>query len=404
MKKVFSFYSRFLFFMFDLLKKQRKPFAVLALAVLPLLVSCGHEKPGPGVQRPVVEGVRTAEVRMMSVPSLYQTSGQVESKNSALVASKVMGTVTSMRVDRGQAVRKGQVLLTIEAGDAREKVAQAGQGLAQAVQAKKMADEQEALARTTYGRYKKLYDQKALSQQEFDEMSARLRMAGLRQQAAGAAVAQARAALAEAKTYLGYTVVRAPISGIVLDKKVDTGSMATPGAPLIALEEPSYRISASLDERLLGKVRKGTPVMVDMPAAGGRKTFPITQVTPGIDPATRTFNVKIALPYSAGLQSGLYVKIYVPYGQRNAVMVPEAAVGRRGQLQFAYAVGKNGVLELRALRTGQEYDGYVEVLSGLSPGERVTASGFEGLSEGDIIKEAQSGIKQAQSAKGANGR
>ncbi len=380
MRKVFS--SRFFVFLM--------PFSVLALVVIPLLASCGR-KSGPGragIQRPVIEGVKTDVVRMMRVPSLYETPGEVESKNSSFVASKVMGTVTSMRVDRGQAVRKGQVLLTIEAGDAREKVAQAQQGFEQAVQAKKMADEEKALAQTTYKRYKKLYDQKAVAQQEFDEMRTRLKMAGLRQQAAGAAVAQAGAALAEAKTYLGYTVVRAPISGIVVDKKADTGSMATPGTPLIVVEEPSYRISASLDERFLGKVRKGTPVMVDMPSEGGRKTFPITQVTPGVDPATRTFTVRIDLPYSAGLQSGLYVKLYVPDGVKNAVMVPKAAIGRRGQLYFAYTVSPDGILELRALRTGQEYDGYTEVLSGLNPGDRVTVSGFEGLREGDIIKEA----------------
>jgi multidrug efflux pump subunit AcrA (membrane-fusion protein) len=155
------------------------------------------------------------------------------------------------------------------------------------------------------------------------------------------------------------------------------------------LEEPSYRVTASLDERLLGKVKRGTPVEVDLPAEGGQKTLPITQVTPGIDPITRTFNVRIDLPYSAGLQSGLYVKLHVPYGEKSAVMAPKAAIGRRGQLQFAYVVGPNGILQLRALRTGHEYDGYVEVLSGLNPGDRVTVSGFEGLSEGDIVKEAK---------------
>lgn len=364
--------------------------AFLALVTLPLLASCGRGSTPerPGAQRPVVTGVKTAVVNMMPIPTLYETSGVVESKNSSLVAAKVMGTVTSMRVDRGQVVRKGQVLLTIEAADAHEKVAQAEQGLEQALQAKKMADQENALAQSTFDRYKKLYDQKAIAQQEFDEMSTRQRMAVLKQQAAAAAVAQARAALAEARTYLGYTVVRAPINGIVVDKKVDTGSMATPGTPLVVIEEPSYRISASLDERFLGQVKKGTPVVVDMPGEAGSKTYPISQVTPGVDPATRTFNIKIALPYSAGLQSGLYVKLDVPRGQRNAVMAPKAAIGKRGQLDFVYVVGQGGVLQLRAIRTGQEYDGYVEALSGINAGERVTVSDFDRLGEGVAIREA----------------
>ncbi|MDA8089781.1 MAG: hypothetical protein M0Z61_06125, partial [Nitrospiraceae bacterium] len=172
------------------------------------------------------------------------------------------------------------------------------------------------------------------------------------------------------------------------DKKVDTGSMATPGTPLVVIEEPSYRISASLDERFLGQVKKGTPVVVDMPGEADSKTYPISQVTPGVDPATRTFNIKIALPYSAGLQSGLYVKLDVPRGQRNAVMAPKAAIGKRGQLDFVYVVGQGGVLQLRAIRTGQEYDGYVEALSGINAGERVTVSDFDRLGEGVAIREA----------------
>ncbi len=368
--------------------KIRLVFAALAAAAL--VASCGGKiKPGSEkVQRRTVEGVKTATVQAMIVPSFYVTSGAVESKNSSLVAAKIMGAVTSVRVDRGQRVRKGQVLLTIEDADARQKVAQAGQAVQEAAQAGKMANEQKALAEVTYERYKRLHDEKALSDQEFDEVSTSRALAGLRAGQAAAALARARSALAEAGTYLGYATVRAPINGLVVDKKVDVGSMATPGTPLIALEEPEYRVSVSLDERFWGKAKRGVPITVQIPARGRGESekVPITEVTPMIDPATRSFTVKARLPFSPELQGGLYVNVLVPDGRKTAIMVPAAAIGRRGQMDFAYVVGGGGVLELRAVRTGKRYEGYVEVLSGLNPGERVTVSDFENLSEGEVLK------------------
>ncbi|MDA8388340.1 MAG: efflux RND transporter periplasmic adaptor subunit [Nitrospiraceae bacterium] len=371
----------------------KKSWVVLlaALSVAALVSSCGG-KIGPGsvkVQRRTVEGVKTGVVRLMTVPSFYRTSGMIESRNSSLVAAKVMGAVTSVRVDRGDRVRKGQILLTIEAAGARQQVAQARQAVLEAEEAGRMADEQKALADTTYMRYKRLHDEKAVADQEFDEVSTRRAVAGIQARRAGAALARAQAAFALAETYLGYATVRSPINGIVVEKKVDVGSMATPGAPLLVLEEPEYRVSVALDEHLRGKARPGMPLMVRVPGAALEETVPITQVTPWIDPMTRTFTVRARMPYSPLLQGGLYVKVLVPDGRKKAIMAPASAIGRRGELDFAYVVGKDGVLELRAVRTGSAYKNYVEVLSGLAPGDRVTVSDFDSLSQGLRLKAAR---------------
>ena len=362
-----------------------------AFSVAALLSSCGG-KIGPGsakVQRKTVEGVKTGLVRLMTVPSFSRTSGMVESRNSSLVAAKIMGAVTSVRVDRGDRVKKGQILLTIEAAGARQHVDQARQAVQEARDAAKMAHDKAALAGATYSRYKKLYEEKALTAQEFDEISTRRAVALTGASQANAALARAQAALAAARTYLGYATVRAPINGIVTEKKVDVGSMATPGTPLLVLEEPEYRIVAALDEHLLGKVKPGLSLMVRIPSAGIEDTVPITRVTPYVDPATRTFTVRARLPYSPMLQGGLYAKVLVPQGTKKTVMAPAAAIGRRGETEYAFAIGKDGVLELRAVRTGSTYKGYVEVLSGLRPGDRVTVSDFNNLSQGLRLVSAQ---------------
>ena len=334
------------------------------------------------MQRKTVEGVKTGLVQMMTVPSFYKTSGMVESRNSSLVAAKIMGAVTSMRVERGDRVRKGQILLTIEAAGARQQVDQARQAVLEAREAARMADEHKALADVTWTRYKKLYDEKALSAQEFDEVSTRRAVARAGASQAEAALARAQAAFAMAETSLGYATVRAPINGIVVEKKVDVGSMATPGTPLLVLEEPEYRVSVPVDEHLLGKAKPGLPITVRISGAGIEEKVPITEVTPWVDPMTRTFTVRARLPYSPMLQGGLYAKVLIPVGEKKTIMAPAAAIGRRGELDFAYVVGKDGVLQLRAVRTGSQYNDYVEVLSGLEPGDRVTVSDFDNLSQG----------------------
>ncbi len=368
------------------MRQNRLLLYILPAVVLAALASCSNKiHPGSaGVKRTVVEGVAASVAQSGEIPGLYQASGQVESRNSAMIAAKVMGAITSVRVERGQTVRRGQILLTIDDSDLRQKADQARQALAGAEKAAAMAKEDATLSETTFNRYKKLYDEKALSGQEFDEISAKRSVAQLQLQQANAAVAQARAAVKEALAYLGYSVLRSPINGIVVDRKVDAGSMATPGMPLIQVEEPVYRLAIPLDERFSGKIKVSSTIEYVDPVTGKRGPIRITQVVPAIDPATRTFMVRADLPPSeyASLRSGLYVRCFVPDGTITAVTVPSDAVRTRGQLQFVYVIGKDGVIEFRAVRTGAVEKDRTEIVSGVSAGEKVAVSGFDRISDG----------------------
>jgi multidrug efflux system membrane fusion protein len=360
---------------------------VLALILMPvLLTACGEKiKPGTArVKRPVIEGVGVAVVDPSRMAEEYESAATVVSKDSAMVSAKIMGTITSVRVLEGQKVKKGDVLLTIASPETDEKAVQASQGVQEATKALNMAQEQKALAESTFNRMKSLYEQKAISRQEFDEAATRTKTAQLGAAQADAALGRMRAARKEAEIYRGYSVLRAPISGVVVDKKADPGSMAMPGMPLLLIEAPQYQVETSLDESLWGKVKPGMALRIEAPSAGFSGTAKVAEVVPSIDRMTRSFTVKLESPST--LTSGQFVKVYVPLGEKQALLVPANAVVERGELRFVYVVGPDGVVELRAVRGGKRQDNMLEVVSGLSAGERIITSGLERAVEGAVVK------------------
>ncbi len=160
-----------------------------------------------------------------------------------------MGTVTSVRVKEGDKVAAGDILMTIDNRDTAQRVAATEAAFNEAQSAREAAGEQRSLAEVTFKRYKNLYDEKVISRQEFDQIEVRKKVADADFNRASQAVERAKANLEEARVYHGFTQVRAPISGIVTEKKIETGSMATPGMPLYTIEDTSqFKIEAALDE------------------------------------------------------------------------------------------------------------------------------------------------------------
>lgn len=361
----------------------------LIVALLFLLASCGSKiTPGQKVEaaQESVSGVKTALVQKQKITDEYEASGLTKSKNIAAIAAKVMGTITSMRVEPGQTVKKGQVLVTIESADAQAKVDQAKEGLLAAEKAAGMASEEKTLTATTAGRMGKLYEERAISRQEMDEMQAKQNMTSLKLDQAQADVSRMKAALQEAKNYYGYSTITSPISGIVAYKKADAGTLAVPGTPLLQVEETVYQAETSLDERFWGKIRIGQKLDVSVPSKNYEGRASVVEISPAIDPQTRSFSLKLSMPPS--VTGGQYVKVLVPDGERDAVLVPKEAIVSRGELRFVYVINPQHILELRAIRTGKERAGFIEALSGLQGGEHVAVSDLLRLKEGMRVVEA----------------
>lgn len=335
------------------------------------LVSCSGKAEAPSLQRPLVTGVTIAAVIPVAVDDVFEGAGTTKSDSASIISSRVMGAVTSLKVREGDKVSSGQLLMTIDDRDAAERARAASMAVESARQNRDLANK-------TWQRYKGLFAQKVISRQEMDQVEARQKMAG-------AEFSRAKAMADEANTHLGFTRISAPVSGRITAKKIEVGSMAAPGMPLLTIEgSGDLYVETAVDESLTRAVKTGMPVEVSVQSLGKNLTGTIREVVPAVDPLSRTFIVKIPIQ-DKEIRSGLFARVRIPLSRREALLVPDNAVVSKGQLTGVYVVDGQGVVTYRLIRAGKRFPNGTEVLSGLSPKERIITKGVERAIDGGII-------------------
>jgi RND family efflux transporter MFP subunit len=343
------------------------------LTSIACLAGCSGSREVAGRPPETVRGLQVINVQQQTVPDTFAAVGTVHASRTAPLSSQVMGSVTAVNAREGDAVKHGQVLAIIDDAQPRAAVEQAQAALSAAEHELAAAESELSLAQTTFGRLQTLYDKKSLSQQEYDEGHTRLQSAEARRDTARAARAQSAAGLDQARTRLDYTRVRAPFDGVVTERRVDPGALASAGMPLLTVEAGGqYRLEAGVDERDLSYVHIAAVVPVTIDALGGQTlNGRVAQIVPAADPSSRSFTVKIDLPANRNLRSGIFGRAAFARGTRQAIFIPQSAVTEHGQLQTVYVIGENGIATLRYVTLGSAQTQSREVLSGLSAGETV---------------------------------
>lgn len=373
------------------MKKRWILFSLMMGVLSFLLAGCtGKVKSGNvEVPRPEITGVKTAKVQMLSTGDYYETAGIIKGKNTSMIASKVMGTVTSVKVKEGDRVEAGELLLTIDSQEVLARVEGAQAGYREAVKGVEQARQNRLLMDNTYERYRRLFQQGAISQQDMDRVENQKRVANLELERMEAGRSRAQAGLSEAQIIYAFTQITSPVRGIVTGKKVDEGSMAVPGVTLLVVEDTSsYQMEADVDERLNGKLSLGMKVEGTVDSAGRRVQGIITEIAPAIDPSSRKFHIKMSLE-GEGLTSGQYVRVQFPGDRREMLIVPQGAIIEKGQLTGLYTVDASGVVAYRVVRLGKNYEQGVEVLSGLNPGDTILVEGVNRAVDGGLLKEVR---------------
>jgi RND family efflux transporter MFP subunit len=349
----------------------------------------------------VVTGVEVVSVSPSPQETIIEAVGTVRARTIAVVASQVMGRVTSIPVSEGSRVEKGALLATIDDAAIKAQAAAAEGMVAEAVAARDEAEgavaQAEAgrtLAERTYARFVKLYEEKVITQQEFDEAEAKrtvaakeyLRAVEKRAQTAGR-ISQARGQSDAAKAMLSYTRVTAPFAGVVTGKKTDAGSMAVPGMPLLVLEDSRrYRLEAAVPEAHLSRLSVGSRAEVVLDTAPERPIpAAVSEIVPVVDPVSRTFLAKADVS-GPGLRTGMYGRLRFSAGKEAVLAVPQAALSRAGGFDGVFVVTPDNVARLVVVKTGRPMGDRIEILSGLAPGSRVAVSPLDKLVDGAKVE------------------
>lgn len=311
------------------------------------------------------------ESQQQQVGAMVQATGTVHARETAVISAQVIGRIQQVLVHEGDTVHAGQTLAVLDDASLRSQVAQAQAGVQAAENQQAAAESNAKLTASTLARYKQLQAQKSVSPQEMDEVSRRAEAATAQVDAVRAQAAAAKAQESGARTMLGYTRLVAPYAGIVTSRSADPGTLASPGVPLLQIDQAGpLQLEATVDQSVIAIVRKGmkTPVSID----GTNVTMgTVHEIVPAADPGSHSFTVKIDLPASSQLHAGMYGSADFSSGTREAIVVPSSAVIQRGSLMCAYVLDSNGIAQLRYLTLGAAHGSSVEVLSGISAGEKL---------------------------------
>jgi RND family efflux transporter MFP subunit len=316
----------------------------------------GKIKPGTvSVKENASGDLNTIEVQARTVPVETEVVGTVTAREKVDISSRIMAEITEVKADAGDALNKGQLLFVLDSRDAEARLAQAREGLA-------AAEANLERASLDAGRIERLLEKEAATRQEHDQAQAMLK-------AAQASVEAAKAAVREAEVHRSHARIVSPIGGIVIDRHADPGDIAAPGRPLMSIYDPSgLRLDVAVTEHLRPKVNLDKTVTASIDSIGKIFEGSIEEIVPASDAASRTFLARVSIPEREGVYPGMYGRIWLPVGEKEAVCVPPDAIQRIGQLEMVTVV-ENGIARMRAVRTGKTRSEGIEILSGLTPGE-----------------------------------
>jgi RND family efflux transporter MFP subunit len=366
------------------------------------LSACGSAEDKAQAKAAEPVPVSVAPVATIDTAERLEAGGVVAARESASISSRIVATISGIRVKSGDRVSAGDVLITLDArdvtehtGQARASAVAAEKTLAQARTEQSAAEAEHRLATAWQKRIATLHARNSATDQERDEAEARLsaaaaRLAGTQAgiELADAHLASARAAVGVATATESFRTVRAPFDGLVTERLTDPGNLAAPGIPLLRIESDGARqVVVRVDEARAAYVHVGdrVPVLIDAaPEQGADDTGlegVITEVARAVGTDQRAFTVKVSLPSTVTARTGSFARVVFRGAPRRALLVPAHAIQRHGQVLSLFVV-QDGVATLRLIRVGTSSPDGVEVVAGLDAGESIVVSPPTGLADG----------------------
>lgn len=293
--------------------------------------------------------------------------GNVETSQNVLVFPELQGTLKQVYVKEGDRVQKGQVLARIADGGMSSQVAQ--------------LETQAALAKTTFERQSRLWEQKIGSEIQYLQ-------AKTNYEASISAVDQM-------KSQLGRTAVKAPFSGVIDNVITDQGTVVFPGQQLFRIINlKDMRIKADIPERYIKSITKGKEVLVEFPVLGETIDTRVKQTGNYINPDNRTFAIEVDIPNAKGtIKPNLSARLKInDYTNEKAILIPLSVISEDASgSQYVYTVTENGTenkanAQRQFIETGKTQRDFIEVLSGLENGDVIIIEGARSVKEGQEVQ------------------
>jgi len=352
--------------------------SALLLVGLALSSGCGRDAaPGSKVRPPPLVVVAPAQKR--DVPVEVRAPVDLRPLVQVDVGSKTLGVLDAVLVDRGDRVKKGQLLALVRPSDLPDQLTAARSALAQ-------AQSVATLARTDLERAQALAPKAVVSQQELQQANARATQAQ-------SAEDVARAQIGVLAVRLGETRILSPLGGVVVQRRLDPGALVGPpggGVIVTVARVDVLRVFVSVNENELSGLAMGQPAHVELDALPGQSfKGQVVRLAPALDPATRTLDAEVQLNNADGvLRPGMYGRGSIVLGvHAGAVTVPVGAIQLSDGHAFVFVV-QDGVVHRRAIRTGVDGGEWLEVAEGLAAGEQVVTAGIDTLADGMKIRAA----------------
>lgn len=310
--------------------------------------------------------VITAKMQLGKQERLFDAV--IEAVNQSTMSSQIVGRVIEINYDVDDFVPKGRVILRFRDTEQQARLDQAKAGLGEAQARRKEADDE-------YQRVKDIYARKLVAQSEMDRAAAG-------QKAARARLKAAEAKMAEAKEQLDHTVIKAPFSGYVTQRHVEVGETVGVGQPLMSgFSYDHLRATVQIPQAFVDSVRqhgKARVILKDDQSVEAESL----RVFPYADQQSHSFKVRVNLPQADyGVYPGMFVKVAFVTGEVERLLILADAVIKRSELTGVYVLAEDGRVSLRQIRVGRRFGDQVEVLAGLSVGERIAvdpiAAGIE---------------------------
>jgi len=365
-----------------------------------MLTACGDRHTGISDSDQTAVPVQTIQAQYRSIPVFIEAPGTVQPRNRIALASQINGFVDEMKVRVGDRVKSGQILATLDARDASSQkaasesaIAEAQAALIESRKAYQAAMEMQTaakagleLAEQTYTRYEKLFASKSVSPQEMDEVRSRrdaakaelasresmVAAAQARINQVEARITQAEAQAGRADVLLSYTSIKAPQSGIIVDRSVDAGAAIFPGTPLLVIETIARpQVLANLPTEYAGVLRIGLEARLRLSASEPYWNGRVSEIVPQSNPLSHSVQFKIDLPPNASVIHGQYVKTEVPIGTREALLVDRESIRTSGQLKGLFVVEGGDTARFRLVKTAPHDADRMEILSGVERGENI---------------------------------